>query len=228
MKCPLTRLSSLPVILSEVSQVLSHLRISYQIFMRNILFLRVIKKGGVKRDRRGFDVTFMTYERLVIKAMDWITILLDTVGVWNKSRHKQNRREKNPIKQTKQSLPFLVFLNAIQIKISLCSEIYSQLYTLFMYLWNTNNFNNKKRDKFNTSIIKTFHSEIKIFNLFGVHYSKNTFWFICHLIEWSNAMIIVKITREVVSNFILNKVQINIIIGTNWRPQCDNQTKSPI
>lgn len=41
-------------------------------------------------------------------------------------------------------------------------------------------------------------------------------------------MIIVKITREVVSNFILNKVQINIIIGTNWRPQCDNQTKSPI
>lgn len=222
MKCPLTRLSSLPVILSEVSQVLSHLRISYQIFMRNILFLRVINKGGVKRDRRGFDLW------KVSNKGNGITILLDTVGVWNKSRHKQNRREKNPIKQTKQSLPFLVFLNAIQIKISLCSEIYSQLYTLFMYLWNTNNFNNKKRDKFNTSIIKTFHSEIKIFNLFGVHYSKNTFWFICHLIEWSNAMIIVKITREVVSNFILSKVQINIIIGTNWRPQCDNQTKSPI
>lgn len=38
--------------------------------MRNILFLRVINKGGVKRDRRGFDVTFMTYERLVIKAME--------------------------------------------------------------------------------------------------------------------------------------------------------------
>lgn len=38
--------------------------------MRNILFLRVIKKGGVKRDRRGFVVTFMTYEMLVIKAME--------------------------------------------------------------------------------------------------------------------------------------------------------------
>lgn len=185
--------------------------------MRNILFLRVINKGGVKRDRRGFDVTFMTYERLIIKAMESQYYLIQSVF-----------ETKVGINRTKQSLPFLVFLNAIQIKISLCSEIYSQLYTLFMYLWNTNNFNNKKRDKFNTSIIKTFHSEIKIFNLFGVHYSKNTFWFICHLIEWSNAMIIVKITREVVSNFILNKVQINIIIGTNWRPQCDNQTKSPI
>lgn len=185
--------------------------------MRNILFLRVINKGGVKRDRRGFDVTFMTYERLIIKAMESQYYLIQSVF-----------ETKVGINRTKQSLPFLVFLNAIQIKISLCSEIYSQLYTLFMYLWNTHNFNNKKRDKFNTSIIKTFHSEIKIFNLFGVHYSKNTFWFICHLIEWSNAMIIVKITREVVSNFILNKVQINIIIGTNWRPQCDNQTKSPI
>lgn len=184
--------------------------------MRNILFLRVINKGGVKRDRRGFDVTFMTYERLIIKAMESQYYLIQSVF-----------ETKVGINRTKQSLPFLVFLNAIQIKISLCSEIYSQLYTLFMYLWNTN-FNNKKRDKFNTSIIRTFHSEIKIFNLFGVHYSKNTFWFICHLIEWSNAMIIVKITREVVSNFILNKVQINIIIGTNWRPQCDNQTKSPI
>lgn len=195
--------------------------------MRNILFLRVINKGGVKRERGGFDVTFMTYERLVIKAMESQYYLIQSVFETKVGINRTDVK-KNPIKQTKQSLPFLVFLNAIQIKISLCSEIYSQLYTLFMYLWNTNNFNNKKRDKFNTSIIKTFHSEIKIFNLFGVHYSKNTFWFICHLIEWSNAMIIVKITREVVSNFILNKVQINIIIGTNWRPQCDNQTKSPI
>lgn len=79
MKCPLTRLSSLPVILSEVSQVLSHLRISYQIFMRNILFLRVINKGGVKRDRRGFVVTFMAYERLVKKAMESQYYLIQSV-----------------------------------------------------------------------------------------------------------------------------------------------------
>lgn len=195
--------------------------------MRNILFLRVINKGGVKRDRRGFDVTFMTYERLVIKAMESQYYLIQSVFETKVGINRTDVKKTQSNKQNK-VYHFLVFLNAIQIKISLCSEIYSQLYTLFMYLWNTNNFNNKKRDKFNTSIIKTFHSEIKIFNLFGVHYSKNTFWFICHLIEWSNAMIIVKITREVVSNFILNKVQINIIIGTNWRPQCDNQTKSPI
>lgn len=195
--------------------------------MRNILFLRVINKGGVKRDRRGFDVTFMTYERLVIKAMESQYYLIQSVFETKVGTNRTDVKKTQSNKQNK-VYHFLVFLNAIQIKISLCSEIYSQLYTLFMYLWNTNNFNNKKRDKFNTSIIKTFHSEIKIFNLFGVHYSKNTFWFICHLIEWSNAMIIVKITREVVSNFILNKIQINIIIGTNWRPQCDNQTKSPI
>lgn len=96
MKCPLTRLSSLPVILSEVSQVLSHLRISYQIFMRNILFLRVINKGGVKRDSRGFVVTFMTYEMLVIKAMDWITIPLVTLetkeGITRRKSIKQSNK----------------------------------------------------------------------------------------------------------------------------------------
>lgn len=47
--------------------------------MRNILFLRVINKGGVKRDRRGFDVTFMTYERLVIKAMESQYYLIQSV-----------------------------------------------------------------------------------------------------------------------------------------------------
>lgn len=39
-------------------------------FMCNILFLCVINKGGVKRDRCGFDVKFMIYERLVIKVME--------------------------------------------------------------------------------------------------------------------------------------------------------------
>lgn len=57
-------------------------------FMCNILFLCVINKGGVKRDRCGFVVMFMIYERLVIKVMDWIIILFDIVGVWNKSRYK--------------------------------------------------------------------------------------------------------------------------------------------
>lgn len=47
--------------------------------MRNILFLRVINKGGVKRDRCGFDVTFMTYERLVIKAMESQYYLIQSV-----------------------------------------------------------------------------------------------------------------------------------------------------
>lgn len=47
--------------------------------MRNILFLRVINKGGVKRDRRGFDVTFMTYERLIIKAMKSQYYLIQSV-----------------------------------------------------------------------------------------------------------------------------------------------------
>lgn len=47
--------------------------------MRNILFLRVINKWGVKRDRRGFDVTFMTYERLVIKAMESQYYLIQSV-----------------------------------------------------------------------------------------------------------------------------------------------------
>lgn len=47
--------------------------------MRNILFLRVINKGGVKRDRRGFDVTFMTYERLIIKAMESQYYLIQSV-----------------------------------------------------------------------------------------------------------------------------------------------------
>lgn len=47
--------------------------------MRNILFLRVINKGGVKRDRRGFDVTFMTYERLEIKAMESQYYLIQSV-----------------------------------------------------------------------------------------------------------------------------------------------------
>lgn len=75
-----------------------------------------------------------------------------------------------------------------------------------MYFWNINNFNNKKWDKFNISIIKMFYLEIKIFNLFGVYYLKNIFWFICYFIEWSNVMIIVKIIWEVVLNFILNKV----------------------
>lgn len=79
MKCPLTRLSSLPVILSEVSQVLSPFTDKLSDLMRNILFLRVINKGGVKRDRRGFDVTFMTYERLVIKAMESQYYLIQSV-----------------------------------------------------------------------------------------------------------------------------------------------------
>lgn len=72
--------------------------------MRNILFLRVINKGGVKRDRRGFDVTFMTYERLVIKAMESQYYLIQSV--FETKVGINVKREKNPIKQTKQSLPF--------------------------------------------------------------------------------------------------------------------------
>lgn len=49
---------------------------------------------------------------------------------------------------------------------------------------------------------------------------KSTFWFICHFLEWSNA--IVKITREVVSNFILNNLStdkyhyLNELVTTVW------------
>lgn len=52
--------------------------------------------------------------------------------------------------------------------------IFNYIYCLCIFE-NINNFNNKKWDKFNISIIKMFYLEIKIFNLFGVYYLKNIF-----------------------------------------------------
>lgn len=80
--------------------------------MRNILFLRVINKGGVKRDRRGFDVTFMTYERLVIKAMESQYYLIQSVFETKVGINRTDVKKTQSNKQNK-VYHFLVFLNAI-------------------------------------------------------------------------------------------------------------------
>lgn len=69
--------------------------------MRNILFLRVINKGGVKRDRRGFDVTFMTYERLVIKAMESQYYLIQSVFETKVGINRTDVKKPNQTNKTK-------------------------------------------------------------------------------------------------------------------------------
>lgn len=72
----------------------------------------------------------------------------------NRTDVKPKKKKKKYInKQNKDNDFFGVFLRAIQFKLTPCYEIYSQLYTLYMYLLNTHNCNNKKRDQINTSII---------------------------------------------------------------------------
>lgn len=71
----------------------------------------------------------------------------------NRTDVKPKKKNNNKNKQNKDNDFLGVFLRAIQFKLTPCYEIYSQLYTLYMYLLNTHNCNNKKRDRINTSII---------------------------------------------------------------------------